>query len=96
MSGAAYAYFAGYLVAPLLGWHIESASLVSAFAAMPFALKGVVKVALAFPFSFHFINGLRHLSYDLVKGFSKQTIKTGERTILVASIIGALALAFGL
>ncbi|KAG6312793.1 hypothetical protein E4U22_001538, partial [Claviceps purpurea] len=37
LSGAAYAYFATYLIAPLLGWHLESASLVSAFAVLPFA-----------------------------------------------------------
>lgn len=96
LSGAAYAYFATYLVAPLLGWHIESASLVSAFAALPFAVQGGVKVALGFPFAFHCINGVRHLTYDLVKGFSKKTIQTGERTIFAASLVGALLLAFGL
>lgn len=96
LSGAAYAYFATYLAAPLIGWHVESASLVSAFAAMPFALKGAIKFGLGFPFAFHAINGLRHLSYDLVKGFSKKTINTGEKTIFAASILGGLYLAFGM
>lgn len=96
LSGAAYAYFATYLAAPLLGWHIESASLVETFAALPFAVKGAIKFGLGFPFAFHAINGIRHLSYDLVKGFAKKTINTGEKTIFAASVLGGLYLAFGL
>lgn len=96
LSGAAYLYFATYLIAPLTGLHVESASLVSAFAAMPFALKGGIKLALGFPFAFHAINGVRHLSYDLVKGFSKKTIQTGERAIFASAILTAAYLAFGI
>ncbi len=96
LSGAAYAYFAAYLIAPLAGFHLESASLVSAFAALPFALKGGIKFFFGFPFAFHFINGIRHLTYDLGKGFAKPTISLTERSILAASVLGGLFLAFGL
>ncbi|KAM4066387.1 succinate dehydrogenase/Fumarate reductase transmembrane subunit [Hirsutella rhossiliensis] len=96
LSGAAYAYFASYLVAPLLGLHLESASLAAAFAGLPFLAKGAVKFALGFPFAFHFINGIKHLVYDLGKGFSKPTIKRGEIALWVSSILSGLYLAFGL
>ncbi|QUC20036.1 uncharacterized protein UV8b_04277 [Ustilaginoidea virens] len=96
LSGAAYAYFSAYLVAPLLGWHLESASLASGFAALPFAVKGGVKFALGFPFAYHFINGLRHLWFDLGKGFAKASIRKGETALWTASVASGLYLAFGL
>merc|ERR1712000_181903 len=77
LSGAAYVYFTSYLVAPLFGWHIESA-------------------ALAESFSNHFINGCRHLVFDLGKGFDKATIVKTETVTWIASAVGALFLAFGL
>ena len=96
LSGAAYVYFTAYLAAPLLGWHLETASVASAFAALPFAVKGGVKFALGFPFAFHFINGLRHLAFDLGKGFAKPTIKKAETALWISSILSGLYLAFGL
>lgn len=95
LSGASYAYFISYLVAPLAGLHIESASIATAFAAMPFIVKGGIKFALGFPFAYHFINGLKHFIYDAGKGFAKQTIKTGEYVVWASSILGGLYLAFG-
>jgi succinate dehydrogenase (ubiquinone) cytochrome b560 subunit len=96
LSGAAYVYFSAYLVAPLLGWHLESASLASAFAALPFAVKGLVKFGLGFPFVFHAINGVRHLVFDLGKGFQKQSIVKTELALWAASVLGGLYVAFGL
>ncbi|OAA41810.1 succinate dehydrogenase cytochrome b subunit [Metarhizium rileyi] len=96
LSGAAYVYFGAYLVAPLLGWHLETASVASAFAALPFAVKGGVKFLLGFPFAYHFINGLRHLWFDLGKGFAKPSIKKGEMALWTSSILSGLYLAFGL
>ncbi|PHH93018.1 hypothetical protein CDD83_2128 [Cordyceps sp. RAO-2017] len=96
LSGTAYLYFVSYLVAPLLGLHIESASLAASFAALPLLVKGGIKFALGFPFAFHFFNGLKHLVYDLGKGFAKPTIKKGEMALWASSILGGLYLAFGL
>ena len=36
-SGGLYVFGAAYLIAPLFGWHLESASIAAAFGAMPFA-----------------------------------------------------------
>lgn len=96
LSGAAYVYFASYLIAPLAGFHIESASLAATFTTLPFLVKGGVKFALGFPFAFHFINGIKHLIYDFGKGFAKPSIKRGEQFLWVSSILGGLFLAFGL
>ncbi|KAM7204714.1 hypothetical protein V8F20_003498 [Naviculisporaceae sp. PSN 640] len=78
LSGGLYAFGAAYLAAPLLGWHLESASIAAAFGALPFAVKSGLKFALAWPFAFHALNGVRHLLFDLGFGFAKRTvIKTG-------------------
>ncbi|KAK5993911.1 Succinate dehydrogenase cytochrome B subunit [Cladobotryum mycophilum] len=55
-----------------------------------------VKFALAFPFTFHFINGIKHLVYDFGVGFAKTTIMKGEIALWVSSVLGGLYLAFGL
>lgn len=96
LSGAAYLYFAGYLVAPLMGWHLESASLASAFASMPYLVNGGIKFFLGFPFVFHFINGVKHLVYDAGIGFQKGQIVLGEKLLWVSSVLGGLYVAFGL
>lgn len=96
LSGAAYLYLASYLAAPLLGLHLESASVAAAFAALPLAAKAAAKLALAFPFAFHCINGVKHLVYDLGKGFAKPAIKRGEVAVWLSSFLGALYLVFGL
>lgn len=97
LSGSAYAYFATYLVAPLLGWHVESASLAAGLASLPFLVKGLLKFTLlAFPFSYHFVNGIRHLVFDIGKGYTKPQIRRAEQFAWSASILAGLFLAFGL
>ncbi|KAK9777549.1 putative Succinate dehydrogenase cytochrome B subunit [Seiridium cardinale] len=93
-SGGLYAFSAAYLVAPLFGWHLESASIAAAFGSLPVALKGGMKFLVAWPFVFHCVNGVRHLMFDLVKGYSKSSIKTTGTAIWGASIVTALGIAF--
>ncbi|AEO56505.1 hypothetical protein MYCTH_79031 [Thermothelomyces thermophilus ATCC 42464] len=93
-SGTLYLFSAAYLAAPLLGWHLESASLAASFGALPLAVKGGLKFLAAWPFTFHLINGVRHLLFDMAIGFKRQTIiKTGWY-IWGASFVGGLYLAF--
>ncbi|KAI9807185.1 MAG: hypothetical protein M1825_005903 [Sarcosagium campestre] len=92
LSGGAYVFFAAYLAAPLLGWHLESASLAAAVAAWPLAIKAGVKLAIALPFTFHSWNGIRHLVWDLGKEFgNKQVVHTGW-VVVGLSVVSALAL----
>lgn len=94
LSGALYAYSGLYLVSPLLGWHVESSALVAAFAAMPFFAKGVVKSIIAWPFAYHALNGIRHLTYDWVLGFTKPQISMWAKIITGSSVAIALGLGF--
>ncbi|KKZ68901.1 succinate dehydrogenase (ubiquinone) cytochrome b560 subunit [[Emmonsia] crescens] len=94
LSGGFYIFASAYLVAPLLGWHLESSSLAAAFGALPLAAKVGLKFTAALPFTFHSFNGCRHLIWDLGKQFSnKQVIATGW-TVVGLTLTSALALAF--
>lgn len=94
LAGGLYAYSGIYLISPLLGWHVESSALVAAFAAMPFFVKGVVKSVLAWPFAYHFLNGIRHLTYDWALGFAKPQISMWAKVITGSSVAVALGLGF--
>lgn len=63
---------------------------------MPSVLNYGIKFLLGFPFSYHFINGMRHLVFDLGKGFQKATIVKTETATWILSGLGGLFLAFGL
>lgn len=93
-SGAMYVSALAYLAAPALGWHLESASIAAAFGALPVAVKGGVKFFLAWPFVFHALNGVRHLTYDIGLGFARRTIVSTGWYIWGASIVGGSYLAF--
>lgn len=93
ISGGMYVFGAAYLVAPLAGWHLESASIAAAFGAWPVIAKVATKFAIALPFTFHSFNGLRHLIWDTGKSFANATvIKTGW-TVVGVSVVSALYLA---
>ncbi|KAH6692500.1 succinate dehydrogenase cytochrome b560 subunit [Plectosphaerella plurivora] len=94
LSAAFYVYLGSYLVAPLMGWHVESASVAAAFGALPLAVKGTIKFLVAWPFTFHAINGVRHLFYDMAKGFSKKDIKNWGWGIWGASLVSGLYIGY--
>ena len=95
LSGALYVFASAYLAAPLVGWHLESASLVAAAAALPAAAKGAVKLLIAWPFAFHCINGVRHLLWDAaLVGFQRRSIVQTGWYIWGASFVSALYMAF--
>jgi succinate dehydrogenase (ubiquinone) cytochrome b560 subunit len=92
-SGGVYVFATAYLVAPLFGWHLESASIAAAFGALPLAAKFVVKLGLALPFTFHSFNGVRHLVWDTGRQLTnQQVIRTGW-TVVGLSVSTALLLA---
>jgi len=78
LSGGLYLFGAAHLVSPLLGWHLDSASMAAAFGSLPVWAKVATKFSFALPFTFHSFNGLRHLSWDLGKTFTnKAVVQTG-------------------
>jgi len=65
----------------LQSWHLGSPLIFGA------------KFILAFPFFFHSFNGVRHLAWDLGKGFEIKTLYQTGYGVVVASFLAALAAA---
>jgi succinate dehydrogenase (ubiquinone) cytochrome b560 subunit len=57
------------------------------------AAKVVTKFAVAWPFTFHSLNGVRHLTWDMGKAFSNKTIIRTGWAVVGFSAASALALA---
>ncbi|KAK5269962.1 cytochrome b subunit of succinate dehydrogenase, Sdh3p [Exophiala xenobiotica] len=94
LSAGIYAFGAAYLVAPLFGWHLESATLAASFASLPIFAKIMFKTLAAYPFTYHSWNGIRHLVWDTGAAMTnKQVIVTGWTTVGLATVT-ALALVF--
>lgn len=93
LSGGMYVFGLAYLASPVLGITLDSASLAAAFASWPVAAKVATKFLIATPFTFHSINGVRHLVWDNAKMFkNQQVIRTGQAT-LALTVASSLALA---
>lgn len=92
VSGGFYVFGAAYIVSPLLGWHMDSASIAAAFGSLPVLLKVATKFLVAMPFTFHSINGVRHLVWDVGLNFKNKTIMTTGWTVVGLSVASALAL----
>lgn len=94
LAGPLYLYSIAYLAGPTLGWHLESASIAAAFAAWPVAAKVLTKALIAWPFTFHSLNGIRHLVWDFGLGFGKSQVARTGWTVVGISAVTALWLAF--
>uniref|UniRef100_A0A0B7JYV8 Succinate dehydrogenase cytochrome b560 subunit n=1 Tax=Bionectria ochroleuca TaxID=29856 RepID=A0A0B7JYV8_BIOOC len=76
---------------------VLSGTAYAYFATYLVAPLGLLKFTLlAFPFSYHFVNGIRHLVFDIGKGYTKPQIRRAEQFAWSASILAGLFLAFGL
>ncbi|KAI9662581.1 MAG: hypothetical protein M1821_008748 [Bathelium mastoideum] len=93
LSGGLYIFGAAYLVAPLVGWHLESATIAAAFGAWPVAAKVAAKLTLAWPFAFHSLNGIRHLMWDMGRGISNAQVARTGWVVVGLSVVSALGLA---
>jgi succinate dehydrogenase (ubiquinone) cytochrome b560 subunit len=68
--------------------------LAASFAAWPIFAKVLFKGAVAFPFTYHGLNGIRHLVWDTGASLTnKQVIYTGW-TVVGLSVVSALGLTF--
>lgn len=57
------------------------------------AAKVAAKFAMAVPFTFHGINGVGHLIWDMVRSFQRKQVVAQGWTILGLSIVSAVYLA---
>ena len=94
LSGTMYLFGIGYLAAPLLGWHLESASIAAAVAGMPIILKVLLKMGFALPFTYHSLNGLRHLVWDTGAAMTNKQVAVTGWTVVGLASVSALALTF--
>ncbi|KAI1435915.1 succinate dehydrogenase cytochrome b subunit [Xylaria sp. CBS 124048] len=92
LSVGLYLFSISYLAAPLTGWHLESASLAAAATGIPFAVKAGLKLVLTWPFMFHLFNGVRHLVWDLGKGYERSVIHATNMGVWVGSLVSALGI----
>ena len=93
LSGGFYVLGLTYLASPLMGFTMDSASMAAAFASWPVAAKVATKFLIAFPFTYHSFNGVRHLTWDTASLFkNQQVIRTGQ-AVLGLTVVSSLALA---
>ncbi|WVN88414.1 succinate dehydrogenase, cytochrome b556 subunit [Cryptococcus depauperatus CBS 7841] len=93
LSGTLYLSAIAYLLHPVFPV-IDSAHLVQLVHDLPVWLKGGLKFLFAVPFTFHGLNGLRHLSWDIGKGLSIKRVYTTGYAVIAASAISSIYLAF--
>jgi succinate dehydrogenase/fumarate reductase cytochrome b subunit len=66
-------------MAPAFGTTLDSAALVDMFAAFPGWFATSLKGAVAAAGSYHTLNGLRHLSWDM--GYCESPVPTGNARV---------------
>jgi succinate dehydrogenase (ubiquinone) cytochrome b560 subunit len=71
---------------------LESAVVAASFAAWPIAAKLLLKTTLALPFTFHSLNGLRHLTWDFGMAITNKAVQQTGWAVVIASIASALYL----
>lgn len=92
LSGGFYIFGAAYLVAPYMGWHLETAVLAAAFAKWPVFLKFLAKFPFAWMFTFHSFNGVRHLVWDAASMISNKQVNQTGWAVVGLSAVTALVL----
>lgn len=65
-------------------------------ATVPGPLIFAGKFIMAWPFAFHFANGIRHLSWDTASGLDLDTVYKTGWTVLGVSTIASIGLVVGL
>uniref|UniRef100_A0A1A8GQI9 Succinate dehydrogenase cytochrome b560 subunit, mitochondrial n=1 Tax=Nothobranchius korthausae TaxID=1143690 RepID=A0A1A8GQI9_9TELE len=91
LSGAISAFAVAALVLP--GNYPYYLDLIHSLSVGPY-LIGLAKFGIAFPLSFHTYNGVRHLCWDIGKGFKIPDIYRSGYMVLGLSIVTSLALVF--
>jgi len=89
-----YGFSISYFAFPLVGMPFTGADVVSFVAGMPDAVKIAGKTLLALPFTFHFWNGLRHLSWDTGKLLTIKGCYNSAYFVMGATALSTVGLLF--
>jgi succinate dehydrogenase (ubiquinone) cytochrome b560 subunit len=91
--------FGASLSMVLYGFGVSSAligisvpAVVSFLVALPAPVVLLGKAAIAVPFSYHWLNGIRHLFWDLGIGLSLKGTYIGGYAVLLATAAASLAM----
>jgi succinate dehydrogenase (ubiquinone) cytochrome b560 subunit len=87
-----YLFGAAYLVSPLFGWQLDTASMVEWFGSLPLWTRLAVKGLVGFPFCFHLVHGTRHLIWDTGAMLSNRQVTVSGWIGLGVSIIATVGL----
>ncbi|XP_033505868.2 succinate dehydrogenase cytochrome b560 subunit, mitochondrial [Epinephelus lanceolatus] len=90
LSGAISAFALAALVLP--GNYPYYLDLIHSLSVGPY-LIGLAKFGIAFPVSFHTYNGIRHLWWDIGKGFRIPEVYRTGYTVIALSVITSIAVA---
>jgi succinate dehydrogenase (ubiquinone) cytochrome b560 subunit len=91
-SGGLYAFATAYLLFP--AGTVDTDSLVNTVQALPESVKTATKFLVAWPFTYHAVNGVKQLAWDQVIGMrDKKMIRLVARGVAGVSFAGALVLA---
>ncbi|KAF9348888.1 cytochrome b subunit of succinate dehydrogenase, Sdh3p [Mortierella sp. AD094] len=82
-----------YAVGPFFGLGVDSAAVTSVIATIPDAVKVAGKFVIAFPFTFHSFNGIRHLIWDTATALTLKGVYTTGYAVLGLSTASAAILA---
>ncbi|KAJ5688908.1 hypothetical protein N7462_003300 [Penicillium macrosclerotiorum] len=94
LSGGLYGFATLYLLAPAIGFQLDSESMIAAFGALPVTIKTALKFGIAMPFTYHGFNGFKHLIWDTGRLLSKTTNGKASWAVLACSVSASLMLTF--
>ncbi|CAG7849092.1 Succinate dehydrogenase cytochrome B subunit, mitochondrial Flags: Precursor [Serendipita indica DSM 11827] len=92
LSVGMYAFFLSYLAAPVAGIPFDSSAVVELVHGLPEWAKVAGKTVFAFPFAYHSLNGVRHLTWDSTKLLSNAAVTRSGYAVIAGAIISTAAL----
>lgn len=93
LSGSLYGLASFYLFAPIIGIHLDSATMADVFGSLPIAVKTGLKFCVAMPFTYHAINGVKHLIWDTGRLLGNVQSGRASWVVLAWSVSSSLLLA---
>ncbi|KAG0346916.1 cytochrome b subunit of succinate dehydrogenase, Sdh3p [Podila humilis] len=89
-----YAGAVSYVVLPMFGLGFDAATVTSTLATVPYAAKVAGKFIIAYPFTFHCFNGIRHMIWDTANLLTMKGVYATGYTVLGLTTASSLYLAF--
>jgi succinate dehydrogenase (ubiquinone) cytochrome b560 subunit len=92
LSTGMYGFFVAYALGPLVGLPFDSAAVIEMIQGLPEWFKLFIKADLAFAFSFHTWNGIRHLSWDTLCFLSLKGVYSSAYAVFAATALTTVGL----